>query len=393
MEISSLLEVDGLRTAGLTVRMQTCHCPMEPPRPKSLRIGSTPSGTVFDLPKKKGRLAEVESMMGRPGFWESPNSQELIAELKSLKAIIEPVEAVARRLDDLPILYELAEEHDDAAARAEADQERLALAQEVDRVSMMALLSGPNDAKDCYFSIQAGAGGTEACDWAAMLLRMYLRFFERRGYKVEELASREGDGAGIQSTDLLVKGPYAYGWMSCEAGVHRLVRISPFNAQGKRQTSFAAVDVLPVFPESNIELPEKDLDLTYFCRSSGAGGQNVNKVATAVRVRHIPTGLVVECVNERSQAQNKRQAISVLKSKLEQIEQAKRDSEMAKVYGEKGEIAWGNQIRNYVLDDPRVKDLRTGVEVGNPQKVLDGNLDEFLEAMLRLRAEKRARQG
>ncbi len=332
-------------------------------------------------------------MMGRPGFWESPNSQELIAELKSLKAIIEPVEAVARRLDDLPILYELAEEHDDAAARAEADQERLALAQEVDRVSMMALLSGPNDAKDCYFSIQAGAGGTEACDWAAMLLRMYLRFFERRGYKVEELASREGDGAGIQSTDLLVKGPYAYGWMSCEAGVHRLVRISPFNAQGKRQTSFAAVDVLPVFPESNIELPEKDLDLTYFCRSSGAGGQNVNKVATAVRVRHIPTGLVVECVNERSQAQNKRQAISVLKSKLEQIEQAKRDSEMAKVYGEKGEIAWGNQIRNYVLDDPRVKDLRTGVEVGNPQKVLDGNLDEFLEAMLRLRAEKRARQG
>ena len=331
--------------------------------------------------------------MGRPGFWESPNSQELIAELKSLKAIIEPVEAVARRLDDLPILYELAEEHGDAAARAEADQERLALAQEVDRVSMMALLSGPNDDKDCYFSIQAGAGGTEACDWAAMLLRMYLRFFERRGYKIEELASREGDGAGIQSTDLLVKGPYAYGWMSCEAGVHRLVRISPFNAQGKRQTSFAAVDVLPVFPESNIELPEKDLDLTYFCRSSGAGGQNVNKVATAVRVRHIPTGLVVECVNERSQAQNKRQAISVLKSKLEQIEQAKRDSEMAKVYGEKGEIAWGNQIRNYVLDDPRVKDLRTGVEVGNPQKVLDGNLDEFLEAMLRLRAEKRARQG
>lgn len=338
-------------------------------------------------------MAEVESMMGRPGFWESPDSQELIAELKSLKAIIEPVEAVARRLEDLPIMYELAEEQGDAAASDEADQERLALIDEVERVSLMALLSGPNDDRDCYFSIQAGAGGTEACDWADMLLRMYLRFFERRGYKVEELASREGDGAGIQSTDLLVKGPYAYGWMSCEAGVHRLVRISPFNAQGKRQTSFAAVDVLPVFPESNIELPEKDLDITFFCRSSGAGGQNVNKVATAVRVRHIPSGLVVECVNERSQAQNKRMAISVLKSKLEQIEQAKRDSEMAKVYGEKGEIAWGNQIRNYVLDDPRVKDLRTGVEVGNPQKVLDGNLEMFLEAMLRQRAEKRAKKG
>lgn len=331
--------------------------------------------------------------MGKPGFWESPGSQETIAELKSLKAMIEPIEKVFRRLEDLSILYELAEEEKDQSALAEADQERIAIAGEVDSVSLMALLSGSNDDKDCYFSIQAGAGGTEACDWASMLFRMYLRFFERRGFKVEELAMRDGDGAGIQSVDLLVKGPYAYGWMSCEAGVHRLVRISPFNAQGKRQTSFAAVDVLPVFPESSIELPEKDLDVTYFCRSSGAGGQNVNKVATAVRIRHIPSGLVVECVNERSQAQNRRMAVSILKSKLEQIEQAKRDSEMAKVYGEKGEIAWGNQIRNYVLDDPRVKDLRTGIEVGNPQKVLDGNLDEFLEAVLRQRAEKRAKLG
>lgn len=331
--------------------------------------------------------------MGKPGFWESPGSQEIIAELKSLKAMIEPIEKVHRRLEDLSVLYELAEEEKDQSALAEANQERIAIAGEVDSVSLMALLSGPNDDKDCYFSIQAGAGGTEACDWASMLFRMYLRFFERRGFKVEELGMRDGDGAGIQSVDLLVKGPYAYGWMSCEAGVHRLVRISPFNAQGKRQTSFAAVDVLPVFPESSVELPEKDLDITYFCRSSGAGGQNVNKVATAVRIRHIPSGLVVECVNERSQAQNKRMAVSILKSKLEQIEQAKRDSEMAKVYGEKGEIAWGNQIRNYVLDDPRVKDLRTGIEVGNPQKVLDGNLDEFLEAVLRQRAEKRAKLG
>lgn len=338
-------------------------------------------------------MAAVEARMGEPGFWESPQSQEVIAELKSLKAIVEPVDAVSRRLEDLGILYELAAEENDAGARAEADQERVAISHEVERVSMMALLSGPNDDRDCYFSIQAGAGGTEACDWASMLFRMYLRFFERRGYKVEELAQREGDGAGIQSVDLLVKGPYAYGWMSCDAGVHRLVRISPFNAQGKRQTSFAAVDVLPVFPDSEVELPEKDLDIIYFCRSSGAGGQNVNKVATAVRIRHIPSGLVVECVNERSQAQNKRGAMGILRSKLEQIEQAKRDSEMAKIYGEKGEIAWGNQIRNYVLDDPRVKDLRTGVEVGNPQKVLDGDLDEFLEAMLRRRAEKRAKQG
>ncbi len=330
--------------------------------------------------------------MAKPGFWDHPDSAGVISELKSLKSIIEPVEAVTRRLEDLSVLYELAETEDDAAARAEADTERAALVIEVERVALMALLSGPNDSRDCYFSIQAGAGGTEACDWAAMLLRMYLRFFERRGYKVEELGTREGDGAGIQSADLLVKGSYAYGWMSVEMGVHRLVRISPFNAQGKRQTSFAAVDVLPVFPESTIELPEKDLEVVAFCRSSGAGGQNVNKVATAVRIRHLPTGIVVECVNERSQGQNKRQAMSILKAKLEQIEQAKRDGEMAKIYGEKGEIAWGNQIRNYVLDDPRVKDLRTGVETGNPQKVLDGYIDEFLDAMLRKRTEKRAKK-
>jgi peptide chain release factor 2 len=331
--------------------------------------------------------------MGEPGFWNSPDSQTLIAELKSLKSTIEPIEAVARRLDDVAVMYELAESEKDAATLAEADAERAALGPEVEKVSLMALMSGPHDDRECYFSIQAGAGGTEACDWAAMLLRMYLRYFERRGFKVEELGTREGDGAGIQSVDLQIKGPYAYGWLSTEVGVHRLVRVSPFNAQGKRQTSFAAVDVLPVYPDNQVELPEKDLDIVVFCRSSGAGGQNVNKVATAARIRHIPTGLVVECVNERSQAQNKRQALSILKSKLEAIEQAKRDGEMAKIYGEKGEIAWGNQIRNYVLDDPRVKDLRTGVETGNPQKVLDGNIDEFIEAMLRLRAERRAKQG
>ena len=328
--------------------------------------------------------------MAQPGFWESADAQDIVAGLKSLKAIIDPVETVLARVEDLTVLWELAESEDDADARSEADQERLTLVGEIDKVSLMALLSRPNDSRNCYFNIQAGAGGTEACDWADMLLRMYLRYFELKRYKVEELGRRDGEEAGIQSVDLLVKGAYAYGYLSTEMGVHRLVRISPFNAQGKRQTSFAAVDVIPVFPESKIEIPDKDIEVTAFCRSSGAGGQNVNKVATAVRIKHIATGVVAECVNERSQAQNRRQAMGILASKLEQLEQAKRDEEMAKTYSAKGEIAWGNQIRNYVLDDPRVKDLRTGVEVGNPQRVLDGDLDPFIEAALRRRAEKQA---
>ncbi len=330
--------------------------------------------------------------MAKPGFWESGDAaQAVVAELKSLKAIVDPVEAVSLRVDDAVVLQELAEEEDDDSVRQEADRERLALIAEVERVSLMALLSGPDDGRDCYFNIQAGAGGTEACDWANMLLRMYLHYFERNKYKAEVLARKNGEEAGIQSVDLLVKGPYAYGYLSTEIGVHRLVRISPFNAQGKRQTSFAAVDVMPLVPESKVELPEKDMEITAFCRSSGAGGQNVNKVATAVRIKHLPTGMVVECVNERSQGQNKRQAMGILRSKLERLEQAKRDTEMAKLYSEKGEIAWGNQIRNYVLDDPRVKDLRTGVETGNPQKVLAGDLEPFIQAALRRRAEKLAR--
>lgn len=330
--------------------------------------------------------------MGKPGFWESPTAQDLVSDLKSLKAIIDPVQAVLQRVEDLQVLSDLAQSEGDVAAEQDVEQERLALITELDKVALMALLSGPNDSRDCYFGIQAGAGGTEACDWASMLMRMYLRYFEQHGYKVDELDRHDGEEAGIQSVEFLIKGPYAYGYLSAEMGVHRLVRISPFNAQSKRQTSFAAVDVLPVFPDSKVTIPEKDMEITTYCRSSGAGGQNVNKVASAVRIRHIPTGLMVDCVNERSQQQNRRIAINILLSKLEQMEQAKRDTELAKTYSEKGQIAWGNQIRNYVLDDPRVKDLRTGVEVGNPQKVLDGWLDPFIEEALRLRAKKRSKQ-
>ena len=360
---------------------------------KSCPLAFTPYETLFDLPKKKKQLAEKEEQMAQPGFWENPDSAQVVSELKSLKAIVDPVEDVLQKLEDVTILDELAQQEDDEETKSEVVAERQKLGVDVERVELLALLSGPNDNRDCYFSIQAGAGGTEACDWADMLMRMYLRYFEKTGYKVQEVNKRDGDEAGIQSVELLISGPYAYGYFSTEIGVHRLVRVSPFNAQGKRQTSFAAVDVMPIFPESKIDLPEKDLEITTFCKSSGAGGQNVNKVATAVRIKHIPTGINVECVNERSQQQNKRQALSILQSKLEQMEQAKRDEELAKLYSDKGDIAWGNQIRNYVLDDPRVKDLRTGVETGNPQKVLDGDLDPYIQAALRHRAKKKSKMG
>ncbi|NUQ44791.1 MAG: peptide chain release factor 2 [Phycisphaerae bacterium] len=344
------------------------------------------------MPSRIQRRKEIEDVMSRPGFWDSPEqARSVVASLKALKAIIDPIEELLRRIDDLTVMVELARSESDADMQKEAEAEQAALAARLDEVELLALLSDPNDARDCYFSIQAGAGGTEACDWADMLLRMYLMYFEKNGYSAEEMSRKDGDGAGIQSVDLKVSGPFAFGYLKCETGVHRLVRISPFNAQGKRQTSFAAVQALPVFEDDKLELDEKDLDIVFFRRASGAGGQNVNKLSTAVRVKHIPTGLVVECVNERSQAQNKRVALGILHAKIEQIEQAKRDAELARIVGTKGEIAWGNQIRNYVLDDPRVKDLRTGLEVGNPQKVLDGDLQPFIEAELRRRAAKRAR--
>jgi peptide chain release factor 2 len=282
----------------------------------------------------------------------------------------------------------LAREANDAEAFAELDNELGKLQDELGRVELMTLLSGKNDARDCFFSIQAGAGGTEACDWAEMLLRMYLRYFEGTGYSVEALARTDGEEAGIRSITLKVSGHYAMGYLSCERGVHRLVRISPFDSNKRRHTSFAAIDVLPVLEDLDIELKEPDLDIVFFRRAAGAGGQNVNKVSTAVRIKHIPTGITVECVNERSQQQNKRVALAILQSKIERLEQEKRDQEIHKLYGDKGEIAWGSQIRSYVLDDRRVKDHRTGVETGNPERVLDGDVQEFIEAELRRRATK-----
>jgi peptide chain release factor 2 len=339
------------------------------------------------VPAKIVRRKELEEKMSAPGFWDNQEkARETVTELKSVKLVTDRVAEIMKKVEDGQVLLELAKEANDADSFAELDRELVATKDALEKLELMTLLSGKNDARDCYFSIQAGAGGTEACDWADMLLRMYLRYFERNDYKVEELARTDGEGAGIRSITLKVEGFYAQGYLSCERGVHRLVRISPFDANQRRHTSFAAVDVLPILEDIDVELKDEELDVLFFKRSAGAGGQNVNKVSTAVRIKHIPTGIVVECVNERSQGQNKRVAMSILQAKIERLEQEKRDQEMQKLYGDRGEIAWGSQIRSYVLDDRRVKDHRTGVETGNPERVLDGDLQEFLEAELRRRS-------
>ena len=326
--------------------------------------------------------------MNAPDFWSDQKAaQGTVARIKKLKAVIEPVRELIRQSDDAQTLLEMIKQDDDDSLRDELEQEVAAMSDRVARVEMMTLLSRPYDDHNCYFAIQAGTGGADAQDWAEMMMRMYLRYFERKGFTVEQLALRDGEEAGIQSVNFFVKGPFAYGLLSCEMGVHRMERISPFNAQGKRQTSFASVDVQPEIDDIQVDINwDKDVrEDTY--RASGAGGQHVNKTSSAVRLTYEPLGVVVQCQNDRSQHKNRSTARKMLASKLYQIEQAKRDAEVAKAYGEKGQIGWGYRIRTYTLQPYRqVKDERTGHKESNVDAVLDGDLQPFIDAMLRKRA-------
>jgi peptide chain release factor 2 len=331
----------------------------------------------------KAGQQQIEEEMSAHDFWDKKEkAQETVARLSSLKNIIEPFAKMEAEIGDFAVIAELAEDDEDMLE--EADDAWKKLCKNLEKIELLSFLSGKFDKGGAFFSIHAGAGGTESCDWASMLMRMYRRWFERRGYGEEIIDMQPGDEAGIKSVTIRVSGDFAYGYLKAEGGVHRLVRISPFDSNARRHTSFASVDVFPEIDDDiDFEINEEDLKVDTY-RASGAGGQHVNTTDSAIRITHIPTGTIVACQNERSQHKNRATAMKMLKAKLYELEEQKLQAQADEIRGEKTEMGWGNQIRSYVLHPYQmVKDLRTQVETGNTAAVLDGDLDQFVEAWLK----------
>ena len=354
--------------------------------PLSSRSKSVPPrcGGIFDYDAKRERLEEVNRELENPVVWSDPErAQNLGRERAELEAVVAILDRVEKTLDEAAELHELAREEQDESTLADVVGQVQGVTKELELLEFRRMFAGKMDSHNAFLDVQAGQGGTEAQDWAAMLFRMYLKWAERHGYSVDVLEESAGEVAGLKSATIHVRGDYAFGWLRTETGVHRLVRKSPFDSGHRRHTSFAAVFVSPEIDDDiEIELNPADLRVDVF-RASGAGGQHVNKTESAIRITHIPTGIVVQCQNERSQHKNRATAMNQMRAKLYELEEQKRKEQAQIVEDNKADIGWGNQIRSYVLDQSRVKDLRTNHESGQPQHVLDGDLDDFLQESLK----------